>query len=43
MGKTIREWNRLRGMDIQLGDEIWKKRPEELEPGFYAQLADSVS
>jgi 16S rRNA (adenine1518-N6/adenine1519-N6)-dimethyltransferase len=42
LGKSITEWCEMRGIQIQIPDVIKKKRPEELEPKFYAEIADSA-
>jgi len=41
-GKSILEWSRSRGLEIKLAEDIKRKRPEEIEPEFYAQLVDSL-
>jgi 16S rRNA (adenine1518-N6/adenine1519-N6)-dimethyltransferase len=43
LGKSIEEWSRTRGLDVDMHIEnIKRRRPEEIEAEVYAKIADSV-
>ncbi len=41
-GKIVEEWCTERGYDVRVPDEMKRKRPEEIPPEVYAEIADSV-
>lgn len=42
VGKSLSEWSEMRGIEFKVPQKLWKKRPEEIKPEIYAQLADSI-
>lgn len=41
-GKVLEEWSRLRGYRVKISDEYVDKRPEDIPPEVYAEIADSA-
>ncbi|MFO7968277.1 MAG: 16S rRNA (adenine(1518)-N(6)/adenine(1519)-N(6))-dimethyltransferase RsmA [Archaeoglobaceae archaeon] len=42
VGKSLSQWSKMRKIELKIPGDLSKKRPEEIEPEIYAQLADSV-
>ncbi len=42
VGKTLSQWSKSRKIELEIPDELIKRRPEEIEPEFYARLANSI-
>lgn len=42
LGKSLSQWSEMRRIELSVPDELVKRRPEEIEPEIYAQLADSI-
>jgi 16S rRNA (adenine1518-N6/adenine1519-N6)-dimethyltransferase len=42
VGKSILEWSKSKGFEIELAEDVKKKRPEELEPEFFAKFVDML-
>jgi len=41
-GKIVEEWCELKGLKVDLPEDLKRKRPEEIPPEAYAEIADSV-
>ncbi len=41
-GKIVEDWSNEKGVKIEISEELRKKRPEEIPPEIYAEIADSV-
>ncbi len=42
-GKIVEEWCEVKGVSVDVPEEVRKKRPEEIPPEVYAEIADSVA
>lgn len=41
-GKILEEWSMLRGYKVKISDKYVDKRPEDIPPEVYAEIADSL-
>ncbi len=42
-GKIVEEWCRVKGVSVDVPEDFRKRRPEEIPPEVYAEIADSVA
>ncbi len=42
-GKIVEEWCKMKGFSVYVPEEVRRKRPEEIPPEIYAEIADSVA
>jgi 16S rRNA (adenine1518-N6/adenine1519-N6)-dimethyltransferase len=40
--KSIEEWGKIRGLRIEIPENVKKRRPEEVDPNAYAKMVDST-
>ncbi len=41
-GKIVEEWGKEKGVKVEVPEELMRKRPEEIPPEIYAEIADSL-
>ncbi len=41
-GKIVEDWSKEKGVKVEVPEELTRKRPEEIPPEIYAEIADSL-
>ena len=41
-GKILDEWCELKGVEVDIAEELRRKRPEELPPNVFAEIVDQL-